>query len=94
MNKISLILLFGLLAGCTTATPNYDAKFGDAVRNALVQQTINPDAGKKPDPVAGMDGKAARETMLLYQGTFREPPPVVNVINIGGGVGTSGASGK
>ena len=49
--------------------------------------TINPDAGKNPDQVAGMDGKAGRETIILYQDTFKAPPPVVNVINIGGGLG-------
>lgn len=88
MNKITLTLLLGLVAGCASVSPNYDAKFGDAVRAARVKQTINPDVGKTADEVAGMDGKAARETILLYQGTFREPPPVVNVINIGGGVGS------
>lgn len=84
MNKITLILLLGLLTACSTVSPQYDAKFGSALSLALNKQTINHDAGKKPDQVAGMDGKAARETMLLYQNTFKDPPPVVNVINIGG----------
>lgn len=88
MNKITLTLLLGLLAACSTPTPDYDAKFSDATRTALVKQTLNPDAGQNPDQVAGMDGKASRETMLLYQNTFKEPPPVVNVINIGGGIGS------
>jgi hypothetical protein len=98
MNKITLALLLALslalMAGCSSVTPNYDAKFGDAVRAALVAQTLNPDAGKIPDQVAGMDGKASRETMLNYQSTFKEPPPVVNVINIGGSIGSGGTGGK
>jgi hypothetical protein len=83
MNKITLILLLGLMTACSTVTPHYDAKFGDALHVAMLKQTVNPDAGKKPDQVAGMDGKASREIILLYQGTFKDPPPVVNVINIG-----------
>ena len=54
---------------------------------------INPGAGRIPDEVAGMDGIATRNTIILYQDTFKAPPPVVNVINIGGGV-TSGGGGK
>lgn len=87
MNKITLTLLVGLLSGCASVTPNYDAKFGDAVRTAQRQQTINPDAGMALNAGAGVDGKAAQQTILLYQGTFKAPPPVVNVINIGGGSG-------
>ena len=87
MNKLAIALLLGLIAGCASVTPNYDAKFGDAVREAKLKMTINPDAGKNPDQVAGMDGKAGRETIILYQDTFKAPPPVVNVINIGGGLG-------
>lgn len=87
MNKLAIALLLGLMAGCASVTPNYDAKFGDAVREAKLKMTINPDAGKNPDQVAGMDGKAGRETIILYQDTFKAPPPVVNVINIGGGLG-------
>ena len=87
MNKLAIAVLLGLIAGCASVTPNYDAKFGDAVREAKLKMTINPDAGKNPDQVAGMDGKAGRETIILYQDTFKAPPPVVNVINIGGGLG-------
>ena len=88
MNKLAIALLLGLIAGCASVTPNYDAKFGDAVREAKLKMTINPDAGKNPDQVAGMDGKAGRDTIILYQDTFKAPPPVVNVINIGGGLGS------
>jgi len=90
MTKIAIALLIGLVAGCSSVTPHYDARFGDAVREAKRKMIINPDAGKNPDPVAGMDGKAARETIILYQGTYKTPPPVVNVINIGGSIAGSG----
>jgi hypothetical protein len=71
------------LAGCAASpTPNYDLRFGDAVRQAREQMILNPNASA--GSVAGMDGTSAQETMLLYHGTFRSPPPVTNVINIGG----------
>ncbi|MDP3618940.1 MAG: hypothetical protein Q8R63_04015 [Ramlibacter sp.] len=77
-----------LLTGCATSTsPHYDMRFGEAVRAARLAMTINPDAGRSTDPVAGMDGRAAHETLLRYQESFRSPPPPVNVINIGGAVG-------
>lgn len=89
MNKIILLSLPLVLVACASVTPQYDAQFGVAVRAALLQQTLHPEAGRVPDEVRGMDGKAARESMLLYQSSFREPPPVVNVIQVG-----SGTSGK
>jgi hypothetical protein len=89
MNKSAIALLLTLLTGCASVTPNYDAKFGDAVREAKQKMIIHPDAGRNPDQVLGMDGKSARETMILYQGTYKAPPPAVNVINIGGGMGGS-----
>lgn len=87
MKHAAIALFVTLLAGCASVTPNYDAKFGNAVREARLNMTINPDAGNNPDQAIGMDGKAARETIILYQGTYKAPPPAVNVINIGGGIG-------
>ena len=89
MNKLLTFLLLSLLAGCAVSpTPQYDLRFGDAVREARQRMTINPAAGSNPDPVAGMDGRAAHEAIARYQDSFKEPPPVVNVINIGGAVGS------
>lgn len=82
---LALVLLLG--TGCTHVTPHYDARFGDAVRDARKKMTLNPDAGRSADPVTGMDGRAARESMQRYQDSYKKPPPVVNVINIGGAIG-------
>ena len=87
MNKLTIVFTLALLTACST-TPNYDANFGDAVREADLKMTINPEAGKNPDQALGMDGKTARESVLLYQDTFKKPPPAVNVINIGGAIGS------
>jgi hypothetical protein len=85
MTKSLVLVSLALLGGCvSSATPNYDARFGDAVRQAREQMTLNPNAATNAAPVAGMDGVAAREAIILYQGASKAPPPVVNVINIGG----------
>src|ERR1700693_4054364 len=70
-------------------SPRRDALFGDSVNVAKAQQTLNPDASKNRNIVAGMDGKAAQETMVSYRESFRSPPPPANVFTIGGrsGVG-------
>lgn len=86
MKKLTGAIMICLVAGCST-TPNYDTKFGDAVREARMRMTIDPDAGKKQEQLAGMDGKAAQETIVRYQDSYKSPPPVINVINIGGAMG-------
>ena len=90
MQRFATFLLLSLattLLGCAVSTtPNYDLKFGDAVRQARAQMILNPNAGANADTAVGMDGIAAREATVHYQGTFKTPPPVVNVINIGGTV--------
>jgi len=76
------------LTGCKSTTPYYDTRFGDSVREAKQKMTIDSDAGKNRDSSVGMDGKAARESIILYQETFKAPPPATNVINIGGNIGS------
>ena len=85
MRKPLALLVIALLGGCASSiTPSYDTRFGDAVRQARQRMTLNPNAGANPDPVAGMDGRSAHEAVVRYQDSFKSPPPVVNVINIGG----------
>ena len=89
--RLCLCLGAGLLSGCaTTVTPEYDLKFGNALREARRSMTINPDAGKNPDMALGLHGGAAKETVVRYQDSFKKPPPVTNVINIGGSIGGGG----
>ena len=72
-----------LLTACVANTPQWDQHFGESVRTAIAQQTIDPNAGKNTDPVAGIDGKAANETMGRYRATFKEPPATANSFTIG-----------
>ena len=76
------------LSGCATEpAPYMEGKLGEAVRTARVQQTINLDASKNTDPVAGMDGKAAQTSVERYHQSFEAPPPSFTIINVGGAVG-------
>lgn len=88
MKTITLLLGAALLAGCAGTTPTYDARHGDAVRQARLAMTIDPGAGASGDTVAGLDGRAAHEAIGQYVDSFKAPPPVVNVINIGGAAGS------
>jgi hypothetical protein len=84
MKTTALTLASCLLAACAfSPTPHYDARFGDAVRQARTQMIINPDAGKAAAAPVVMDGRAAKEAIGQYEDSYKSPPPAVNVINIG-----------
>lgn len=93
MKTHAIALVLCLLTACSTTTPDYDGKFGDAVRAARLKMTINPDAGKNPDQAMGLDGKAARNATVRYQDTFKTPPPTTSATNIGGGLTSGGETG-
>ncbi|NHZ88264.1 hypothetical protein F2P45_04375 [Massilia sp. CCM 8733] len=83
MHKLIFSTALAALAGCASA-PAYDARFGDAVRQARSAMTADPQAGARLDRAAGIDGQAAREAMARYHDSFKTPPPVITVINAGG----------
>ena len=76
-----------MLSACASVlvptTPQWDARFGADVRTALAQQVIHPDAGRNADPVAGMDGRAARAAYERYQKASSEPAPQPSSFTIG-----------
>lgn len=75
------------IAGCVPLTPNLDSHFGEAVNQLKAQQTLYPEASRNADPVAGMDGKAAKSAYDLYQKSYRTPEPPSNAFTIGVGSG-------
>ena len=85
----SVITLIGLLTACAEPAPRYEAEFGNATRATLNAQIINPDAGNNPDPVAGLDGRAARDAINNYQKSYAQPEKPQNVFNIGVGGNSS-----
>lgn len=83
MNKSLTLVLLALLGGCVSSpTPNYDARFGDAVRQGRAAQTLNPQPSN--NPVMGMDGKATKEAVDRYH-NVKVPPQQqpMTLINIG-----------
>jgi len=78
-------ILFSMLAVCTLAacvntplgntTPQWDRQFGSGTRTALAQQIADPAARRNADPVAGMNGQAARGAYERYQRTFSGTAP-------------------
>lgn len=91
MKNQAMLLPLLVVAGCAhTVAPHNEERFGDAVRATRLAMTIEPDAGERGGPVAGIDGRAAQESMKRYHDSFKKPPPVTNVINIGGAMGGSG----
>ena len=85
------LLLLGALSGCGSPTPVIDEHFGQAVRFDKQAQYLNPNAGltASTTPPVGLDGPSAQAVMERYHKSFKAPPPVVNVLNIGGSISGS-----
>lgn len=64
-----MILLAALLTACST-TPTLDREFGNSLRLARAQQTLNPDAARVQRPVNGLDAPAATAAYQNYQQSF------------------------
>jgi hypothetical protein len=84
MNKAITIALLYLLSGCAGVTPQYDARFGEAVRAARLAQTLNPQASADRQGAQTLDGRSAVNALERYQESFKAPPKTFEVINIGG----------
>ena len=88
--KIATILtIVVMLNACVEPAPRYEAEFGNATRATLNAQIINPEAGNNPDPVTGLDGRAARDAINNYQKSYANPEKPQNVFNIGVGSNSS-----
>ena len=87
---VTALSLVSVLTACAETAPRYEAEFGNATRATLKEQIINPNAGNNPDPVAGLDGRVARDAINNYQKSFAEPKPTENGFNIGVGNKSSG----
>lgn len=77
-----------LLGACMSLTPNYDTRFGDALRQARLDMTINPQAGLKSGEEL-MDGISAQQAVDRYHGVPRPaavaPAPSAPLVNINTG---------
>ncbi|MDP2441011.1 hypothetical protein [Rhodoferax sp.] len=79
--KLAAASCAALLTACAATTPALDANFGNAVRQARSDQTLNPTASANRDPVLGIDGRAAASAQERYQESFKAPPKTFEVIN-------------
>lgn len=75
--------LSAALAGCMTSTPQWDATFGDSVRQIREMQTLNPEGSANTNPVAGVDGTAAVSAQKSYVKSFTAPAAPSNSFTIG-----------
>ena len=88
--RVSLAAVFGCsicvaLSACVPTTPEWESHFGEAARQAVAQQTLNPEASLNTAPVNGVDGPAAKEAICRYRNSFKEPEPSSNGFTIGVG---------
>ncbi|HEY1044102.1 MAG TPA: hypothetical protein VGE60_09580 [Telluria sp.] len=58
------------LSACTTELMKSDDASTAAVRTALAAQVINHGGATNPEPVTGLDGRAARQAQERYEKSF------------------------
>ena len=76
------LIVIGLV-GCATPS-RLEMDHGTSAKLAIVNQTLNPEAGKNLEPVTGMDGKTAEGLMERHQKSFEKPsPPAAYTLSIG-----------
>ena len=75
-------MVAALSQGCANdPAPMLESRLGAAVRSSEAQQTIDLDASKNRNPVAGVDGVAAKITIDQYHRSFEAPPPTFTILN-------------
>ena len=96
LSRLAMAILMAFAAGASGCahrwaphTPALDAKFGDAVRAARAQQTLDPMASRNATVPTGIDGEAGKNSIDRYQESFKEPPPSFTIFGIGSGTATS-----
>lgn len=73
MQGASTLALAATLTGCASAGWHADAGFGSSVRATTASQIIDPGAAANLNPVAGIDGRAARAAQWRYETSFAMP---------------------
>ena len=77
-----------VLEGCAaTASPRWDAEFGDHARGLNAQQLVDAGAaGRNGQTNSKVDARSVRDAMVQHADSFRAPPqPSVISIGVGGG---------
>ena len=92
---IIVIIALAISLGCAGKPAQretmLDKHWGSSFESAKYNQLLNPDAGKNLDPVVGLDGAAAQQTMDRYrEGSQGKAQKKVYNLNLG----TIGGSGQ
>lgn len=92
-SAVVFAVMCSAVAGCTSPTPAFDARFGESVRHLTAQQTLNPQAtlANRDRVPEGLEGRPARETIERYNRSFESPPPPTQNFMIGNTGGAQGA---
>jgi hypothetical protein len=81
---IALAISLGCAGKQTQKETMLDKHWGSSFESARHNQLLNPDAGKNLDPVIGLDGAAAQQTMERYrEGSQGKPSKKVYNLNLG-----------
>lgn len=83
--------LGALLSACVSESPALDARWGQSLSQAQAQQTANADARNAQRSPIETDGEIARLGIARMHRAYENPPPPMNVLNLG--VGTPVGSG-
>jgi hypothetical protein len=82
-------MALGLVGCAATASPDWDARFGDSLRILQAGQLIEPDApARHGQTLPPSDGRTVSESMHRHVDSYRRPPPS-EALSTGAG-GTAG----
>jgi len=87
----ALLLIFSMIWGCDTPQRQIalDKNWGRSHETARFSQILNPDVPGNNNPVTGLEGEAARNSLVKYQNSFKSEESTGPVMNINlTGVGT------
>jgi hypothetical protein len=60
-----------------------DSHQGQSLKSAMNEQVLNPEAGKEPTPVVGLDGKAAAANMEKYRKALKQEEKIEKTVGVG-----------
>jgi hypothetical protein len=81
---LSTTLAIFLISACAQST-RLDKDYGRSVKQARVNQILDPEAEKNLEPVTGLDGKASQASIEKYRKAFEQPREIPQpIVQIGG----------
>ena len=74
---ITFMSIFFLVLSCSGTTPAHEKSllernWGRSLESMRYMQMVDPEAGKNPDPVEGLEGNASENNVNKYQQSFKK----------------------